>query len=210
MRKLIMAGGLVLASAVGAQAADLIVDEAVAPMDTTLVSSSIYVQLLGGVALQGDVDYYDDYGDSLTGSDTFEAGYSLAGTIGVVVMDGLSVEADAMYTSREYDGGGDTFASASLMGNLKYTVPLNDMFSIYGAAGLGVIGYTLETKDTYNYGGLGYQLIAGVGAKLTDNITAIAEYRYQNTFDVAPWSEDDYYGIQAPTGTVLVGVKLAF
>ena len=203
-----IAGGLVLASAVGVQAADLIIDEAPAPMDTSLVNSSIYVQLLGGVTLEGDVDFYYDDGYYFNGTETFDAGFAVAGTIGVVVMDGLSVEADAMYTSRDNDY--DSFTSASLMGNLKYTVPLNDMFSIYGAAGLGVIGYTLETKDTYNYGGLGYQLIAGVGAKLTDNITAIAEYRYQNTFDVAPWSEDDYYGIQAPTGTVLVGVKLAF
>ena len=206
-----IAGGLVLASAVGAQAADLMVDEAPMAMDTSLVNSSIYVQLLGGVALQGDFDYYhDDSGYVFDSSDTLAAGFAVAGTIGVVVMDGLSVEADAMYTKRNFDEFDAEVSSASLMGNLKYTAQLNDMFSIYGAAGLGVIGYTSKSKDTTDFGGPGYQLIAGVGAKLTDNITAIAEYRYQNTFGVAPAVDDDYYGFQVPTSTVLVGVKLAF
>ncbi|WP_421759344.1 outer membrane protein [Devosia sp.] len=210
MRKFAIAGGLVLAGAMSAHAADLIVDDAAAPMDTSLVNSSIYVQLLGGAVLSGDVDfYYDD--DQYLGTSAFEAGYAIAGTVGVVVMDGLSVEADAMYTKRDYESSSDyNVSSASIMGNLKYTVPLNDMFSVYGAAGLGFIGYQFPDSTPDSYGGLGYQLIAGVGAKLTDNITAIAEYRYQNTFDLAPDSDDYDYGIQAPTSTVLVGVKLGF
>ena len=204
MRKLVIAGGLVLASAVGAQAADLIVDEAPMAMDTSLVNSSIYVQLLGGVALAGSVDY--NFFDTYSTTQDTDAGFAVAGTIGVVVMDGLSLEADVMYSKSAFSGDDIDFTTLSLMANAKYTLELNDMFSIYGAAGIGQIAYTSGSAD---YAGLGYQLIAGVGAKLTDNISAVAEYRYQNTFDFADQDDGDY-SLQAPSGTLLAGLKFSF
>lgn len=211
MLKFALSAGLVLAGVMSAHAADLIVNEEAAPMDTSLVNSNIYVQLLGGVALGGDIGYYH-FDGLYYGSLNFDAGYALAGTVGVVVMDGLSVEGDVLYTKRDYSANSEAGAiSLSLMGNLKYTIQLNDMFSVYGAGGLGIIGYELyDTPPADHYSGLGYQLIAGVGAKLTDNISAIAEYRYQNTFDIAPWDDDSSEAIDAPISTVLVGVKLAF
>lgn len=209
MRKFAIAGGLVLAGVMSAHGADLIVEDAPAPVDTSFVNSSMYVQLLGGAVLAGDEVYYDE-GD-YDGTNKFDAGYAIAGAVGVVVMDGLSVEADAMYTKREYyTGPGHALSTASIMGNLKYTVPLNDMFSVYGAAGLGFIGYDLENITPDAYSGLGYQLIAGVGAKLSDSITAIAEFRHQNTFDRALNPDDSDLAASIPTNTVLVGIKLGF
>lgn len=207
--KVAFAAGLVLAGVMSAQAADLIVDEAPAAIDTSLVNSSIYVQLLGGSMGSGDIHFFEDYGDPAYTA-TYNDDVAFAGTLGMVVMGGLSIEADAMYARRAQDGNtGYTVASTSLMGNLKYTLPVTDMFSVYGAVGVGVINYDMEAGFTYKANGWGYQLIAGAGAKLTDHITAIAEYRYQDTFDIA-YFDDSPEALQAATSTVLVGIKLAF
>ena len=212
MRRILAIGAFTLLGACTSQAADLIVDDAAAPVDTSLVNSSIYVQLLGGVALPGEVTYYYD-GDPGDVHDTL-AGYALAGTLGVVVVDGFSVEADVLHTSRSEDGGdGYTYSTTSLMGNLKYTAGINDTFGVYGAVGLGYVWATSESPDSkgsYDYTGAGYQLIAGVSAKFADNMSGLLEYRYQNTFEPGVDTDDDYYGFSAPVSTVLAGVKIGF
>jgi opacity protein-like surface antigen len=204
MKKLTIAIAAVALGVAGAQAADLIVDEPAVVADP--VVTGFYAQLVGGAALPGVIDY------SSSGEYDMDAGWGIGGTLGVTVMDGLSVELDVLHLSRTmslydyYD-----VATTSVMGNLKYTVDLNDTFSIYGAAGLGYI-FVTETDDsndaTYHGGGFGYQLIAGVGAKVAENITVIGEYRFQNTFN---GSEQDYgQTVDTPTSAVLVGAKLAF
>ena len=118
-------------------AADLIVMSDDAP-DMSALNSQIYVQLLGGVALPHDVTFY--LGTDVDAVDPTVPGYAVAGTLGVVVYDGLSVEADVLHTFRDEEAdGGDTYATTSLMANLKYTAHLNDMFSVYGAVGVGHI-----------------------------------------------------------------------
>lgn len=204
MRKFAIASGLVLAGAMSANAADLIVDEAPATMDTSFVNSSIYVQLVGGVALAGDNEF--DYLGSYALTDDTEAGFAVAGTVGVVVLDGVSLEADVMYTKRAVNQFDGDASSLSLMANAKYTFDINETFSLYGAAGVGHISY--EYGDA-KYNGIGYQLIAGVGAKLTDSISAVAEYRYQNTFEHAE-QEDGDYALNGPTSSVLAGLKFSF
>lgn len=213
MRSCLLAGVFALAGASAAHAADLIIDTApVEPVTTGIADSGIYVQLLGGFVQDLDVTYYQ--GGSVNGTSGTEYGYGVAGTIGVVVMDGLSVEADVLHTSRDYGDAdnGEFFTTTSLMGNLKYTIGLNDTFSIYGAAGLGYIWGTDEAPGYHaDYNGFGYQLIAGASAALTENITGLVEYRYQNQFDNTGNDPDDsFYGLAIPTSTVLAGLKLSF
>lgn len=213
MRSYVFAGAFALLGASAAQAADLIVDAAPpATVDAAYANSSIYVQLLGGVAQNLDVTYYQNGND--TGSSETEFGYAVAGTIGVVVMDGLSVEADVLHTSRDYGeaDNGEFYTTTSLMGNLKYTIQLDDTFSVYGAAGLGYVWGTDEAPGyKADYNGFGYQLIAGVSASLTDNITGLVEYRYQNQFDSSDNIDDGTgYGLEIPASTVLVGLRLSF
>ena len=162
--------------------------------------------MLGGVALPGEVQYYDD-GDPQDAYDTL-AGYAVAGTLGVVVMDGLSVEADAFYSRREEDNVDlYIYETASLMANVKGTVALNDTFSVYGAAGVGMIW---AVNDAFEYSGLGYQLIAGVSAKFTDNVSGVLEARYQDGFSPLVDSNDDASGFSVPVAAVLAGVKFSF
>ena len=209
MRSLLLGAAVVLASAVGVQAADLIVEEAPVVADTSFVNSGIYFQLLGGVVQDLPVNYYENGSDD--GDADTEFGYSFAATAGVVVLDGLSVEADVLYSARDYSYGDETYSTLSLMANAKYTVELNDTFSIYGAVGLGYVwGTDAWSGNSADYGSFGYQVIAGVGAKLTDNISAVAEYRFQDTFDKSNFEGSGDYGLSIPVSTVLAGLKFSF
>lgn len=191
-------------------AADLIVMSDDAP-DTSALNSQIYVQLLGGVALPHDVTFY--LGTDVDAVDPTVPGYAVAGTLGVVVYDGLSVEADLLHTFRDEEAdGGDTYATTSLMANLKYTAHLNDMFSVYGAVGVGHIWLSNfdgpPVSETFELSGWGYQLIAGVGAQVTENVSVVGEYRYQDTFN--PYEIGGDANMTVPTSSVLAGVKIGF
>ena len=146
------------------------------------------------------------------GHDDTDFGYSIAATAGVVVVDGLSIEADLLYSSRDYAHDDvNTYSTLSLMANAKYTVALNDTFSVYGGVGLGYVwGKEDWSSDAADYGSFGFQVIAGVGAKLTDNITAVAEYRFQDTFDKSNYKGSGDYGLSIPVSTVLAGLKFSF
>jgi len=210
MRSILLASAVVLAGAVAAQAADLLVEEAPVAADTSFVNSGIYFQLLGGFVQDLDITYYSN-GEVSSEYDT-DFGYSFAATAGVVVVEGLSIEADVLYTTRDYaHNDTDSYSTLSLMANAKYTVALNDTFSVYGGVGLGYIwGIDDWASGSETYEGFGYQVIAGVGAKLTDNITAVAEYRFQDTLDKSNYQGSGDYGLSIPVSTVLAGLKLSF
>lgn len=200
-----LAAALLAATAVPTFAADLIVDAAAAPMVDTGFLNSRYFQVLGGAALPGSYEYDDGLDYDL------DAGYALAGTVGVVVLDGVSVELDVFHANRvlpDYDYY--SVATTSLMANVKYTAALNDMFSLYAAVGAGVIHVSEQDDnagETYTGNGFGYQLIGGVAAEIADGISLLGEVRYQNSFSdigVQNW------GITVPTASALVGLKFEF
>ena len=208
MNRIFAAAAVIAMGSVGAQGADLIVDEpvVVAPAPE---ATNIYVQLLGGATAGIDFSFFDGSDEYVNATDI---GWAVAGTVGVVVFDGLSVELDGLYTHRNLSDYDDSeIASASIMGNLKYTADLNDMFSIYGAVGLGYIRYydRFEGEDG-EFSGFGYQFIGGIGAEISEGVSLIGEARYQNTFDNAVYDESDDLSLQVPTVTVLGGVKLSF
>lgn len=207
----ILLAATALGFASAAHAADLIVDTAPASVDPSFVDSSIYAQLLGGVVGGLDVQWWEDGNDD--GTTATDPGYAIAATLGVVVMDGVSLEADVLHTSRNSvdNGDDDIYSTTSLMANAKYTLHLNDTFSVYGAVGLGYIWGTENWfGDDYNYDGIGYQVIAGVGMKFTDNITGVAEYRFQNSLDHNNDVDDDTYGLSIPNSALLAGLKFSF
>lgn len=209
MNKIALLAGIALVTlSGGAYAADLIVDEPIA-MTTPAADTTLYFELLGGASLQGTLVY-----DNGSGSDDVPAGGAIAGVIGFGTgLEGLSVEADAFYTQREYSDGDYTLSTGTLMADLKYTINLNDTFGIYGAVGLG--GVYLNDEDTgggttYVDGwGAGYLLKAGVTAKVADQISLMGEVRYTNTFEPVsgePGHDDE----QIETTAVLVGVHFGF
>ncbi|WP_421761848.1 outer membrane beta-barrel protein [Devosia sp.] len=213
MNKFAILTGVALVALTGAaHAADLIVDQPAA-MTTPAADTTLYFELLGGVALQGTLDFYDPSDD---GSVDTEAGGAIAGVVGFGTgIEGLSVEADAFYAQRDYQDKGDyTLKTGTLMADLKYTVSLNDTFGIYGAVGLGGVYLNDSDSDgttTYVDGwGAGYLLKAGVTAKVADQISLVGEVRYANSFEPIASDDINYDDEQAGTTSVLVGVHFGF
>lgn len=207
--KFLAAATAALLSTVSVQAADLVIEEMmIEPAQASSVD--VYIQLLGGIEIGTDYVFNDGGTDF---DNELNAGPALAATLGVVVYDGLSLELDGFYTHRIWTDFDDSFnASASIMGNLKYTVDL-DAVSLYGAVGVGYIHYWDEFNGggVGEFGGFGYQLIGGVGYDISDDITVIGEVRYQNTFSPAEYiTEDDPFTIDVPTVSLLAGVKFGF
>ncbi len=207
MKLSILSAGLVLAGAMSANAADLVVNDPVAVADAGVIDA-LYLQFLGGVALPGAQDWVSDF-DS--GEWALDAGYAIAVTAGVVVIDGLSVEVDGFFTKRAFTDEDGSSSTSSLMANLKYSVDVNDTFALYGAAGVGFIHEAHETGGSETgFNGAGYQLIAGVTADVTENIAVVAEYRYQNSFGPLVSEVYDDWTHQVPVHALLMGAKIAF
>lgn len=208
----LLVGASALTMTTCAMAAD--VPEPMAPIvEAPAADPSIYVQLLGGGIAALDAHYYE--GGVLINTYATEPGFAVAATLGVVVMDGLSLEADVMYSKRSYADPypDDTTESLSFMGNVKYTIPVSDQFAIYGAVGLGHITfgeYATSVDRTDYFPGLGYQLILGAAMDLTENAALVAEVRYQDTFSPLGWVEDDFQSMDVPKLSLLAGVKLGF
>ena len=200
MNKLALLAGAALVTLSGsAYAADLIVDEPAA-MTTPAADTTLYFELLGGAALEGSLEYNDDSSDDL------DAGGAIAGVVGFGTgIEGLSVEADAFYSQRDYLSD-YTLTVGTLMADLKYTVNLNDSFAVYGAVGLGGVYLKDESSSGTVYAdnwGAGYLLKAGVTAKIADQVSLVGEVRYANSFDYID-------GEQAGTTAVLAGVHFGF
>ena len=207
MRKLLLASALLLSTGYAAQAADLIVMPEEEPVAVS-TSPSIYVQLLGGASLGLDVDFFE--GGVNDENYTMDTGFAAAATLGVMVMDNVAIEGDLYWTDRVFTTEPDyDLSTLSAMVNVKAFLPLNEMFTVYGAVGVGHITYGVN-PDEGTYSGWGYQLIAGATADLTENIAVVGELRYQSGFGEIAYDDDDFYGIKAPTASALVGLKISF
>jgi opacity protein-like surface antigen len=188
-------------------AADLIVDSPALAVPTPAVWGG-YVEVFGGATLAGS-SYYE-YASS--GSDyDMDAGLTYGAAVGVMTpIQGLAVEIEAMRSGGKYTGYDYGVDNYSLMLNAEYSVPLSDMFSLYAGAGVGVIKTVYDTEDYDDYysgTGMGYELTAGVSAKITDNLSLFGEVKYQSPFEDI--DANDVF-INYPTTNVLAGLRLSF
>ena len=172
---------LVLATTTsGAFAADLFVPSAAEAL-VDPVGSGIYAIVLGGISLPGTLDFDPGVNFDL------EAGYALGGAIGWQTgLGGLSLELDFMQTRHQLAVQANTFfGTRTLMANAKYTFWLNDSFDVYAGAGLGAYGITRQQVP--GAAGIdwatGFQVMVGADVKVTDKLSVLAEYRYQNSFE---------------------------
>lgn len=215
MKNFILVTGAALCALAGsASAADLIVQEpaVVVPAASDV---GVYLQLLGGAALPGTLNFFNPDG-SEDGGDDLPAGGAIAGVIGIGTgFEGLSLEGDFFLTQRDYlsNGGDYTLTTGTAMAALKYTVSLNDSFGIYGGVGLGGVFLHDEAADGspvyVNNWGFGYLVKAGVTAKVAEQISLVGEVRYANSFapiDGKSTSADE----QSGTAAVLVGLQIGF
>jgi opacity protein-like surface antigen len=177
-------------------AADLIIEQA--PV-VAASSSDVYVQLLGGAALEST---FDDYYD-------IPASWALAGVVGFGTgVDGLSIEGDFFLSQSNYYDDEYTLTTGGVMAALKYTVDLTDSVSLYGAAGLGGV-YLKDAEADTDYvdsegWGAGYLLKAGLTADVAENIALVGEVRYTDAFE-----EIDDVSLDGQAA-VLVGLQIGF
>lgn len=196
-----------------ALAADLIVDQAPSAYDPSPVTSGFYLQLLGGTTLDGTLEYYspfylEDRELEVPGS------LAVAGVIGFGTgIDGLSIEGDFFLSQADYSGDDSyVLTTSAAMAALKYTVELNDTFSVYGAVGVGGVHYYDEDKVNdviyMDAWGTGYLLKAGVTAQIAENVALVGEVRYTDTFSRVEY--ENGYDYQLGTTTVLAGLHFGF
>jgi opacity protein-like surface antigen len=185
-------------------------------VDTSFVTS-VYFQVLGGVALESDLIATDANFDPPDVSDPFpyDHGWAVAGTAGVVVVEGLSVEADVLHTRRVSTDDTSIVTTTSLMANIKGTAHLNEMFSLYAAVGVGLVHINFidpaGIEDDAGANGFGYQLIAGAAANVTENVALVGEARFQDTFGHgAELTDQPDVFVRLPTVSLLGGVRVGF
>ena len=191
-----------LASCIGAaQAADLIVDEAVMPMMAEPAGPSLYVQGLVGLSVTDSLEF--------SGGPSFplELGPAFGATLGINTgLGGLALEVDAMASMHEQTET-SRYGTQTLMINAKYSFTLTDGFDVFAGAGIGAYGiiedYDSGTGTTW---ATGYQVMVGATYGLTDQLAIIGEYRYQNSFEPIDFDGDGTLANSA----VLTGLKLSF
>ena len=208
MKKLLLSTAILLSGAmlVGhATAADLIVDEPAVEAATAGISG-FYFQVYGGATLEGSSNYGGGSDDDMDLGAAFGASFGMMSPV-----PGLAFELDLMKSGGNYDGYDYGIENYSVMVDAEYSVPLNDMFEVYGAAGVGIIYGVYDEADYDDYysgSGFGYQVAIGARAHVTDGMSLFGELKYQNTFSAI----DDGQGseFQYPTLNALVGVRFAF
>lgn len=165
-----------------------------------------YAQIYGGADLAGTLLFGDGEGEDLN------LGPAFGGAIGWETPEGFAVELDALHASRQWNPNTDfSLASTSIMVDAKYSFRLSDAFDVYAGIGVGALNFTeTTTSGTLSAWGMGYQVQLGAGVKLTDNLSAFAEYRYQNSFSPIAMTASTDDSISAPSTLVLAGLKLGF
>jgi opacity protein-like surface antigen len=198
-----------------AMAADLVLD---VPSEPEAVSSDwgqFYLEVYGGATLNGTATI--SYNGNPSYDADLEANTTFGASFGVMTpIEGLAIELDVMkagggaYTAFPREG----HTTYSAMVNAEYSLPLNDMFALYGAAGVGVINsvYAADIGDSYSAMGAGYQLAAGVRAAVTEGVSVFGEVKYQNSFGGIDISDPggDVYSVQYPTVNVVAGLRFDF
>ena len=187
-------------SAASASAADLIIEDTYVSESSTSFTG-FYLEVCGGVTLEADSTYD-------AGSYPMDMGPAVGVALGMQTpVEGLAVELDLMYAGADYTGYDYGVYDVALMANAVYTVPLNDMFELYGQAGVGIVNVTYDSD--YSGLGAGFNVAVGGRVEIIQGLKAFTEFKYTSTFsDVDVDDGNDAIGY--PLGTVLVGLRMEF
>ena len=191
LRVVTLSAAAVLANVVAAQAGD---------------RPEIYAQFLYGGSLTG---LQEAVIQNVALSYNLSSAFAAAGSVGVVVTDGISVELDVFHTSQDLtDLDGYWWTTSSLMAKVKYTLDLNEDVAIYGALGAGMIyGADHYPGIDFHYSGAGFQVTLGGSVDVVDNLAFVGEVRYQDGFEPLQWEKNPTDTRHAPVAAVLVGLK---
>ena len=142
-------------------------------------ASRFYAELFGGADLPSKINF--------VGCCTFDlsTGYAFGGAVGWNTgLGGLAIDLDVLHAHHICTPfPTDYSATTTLMIEAIFNVPLGNVFNVYAGAGIGAVDLiSTDGGVVFSAWGAGYQVKAGVGANLFKNMSAFAEYRYQNSF----------------------------
>ena len=181
-------------------------------MAPTQPAPQYYVDLLGGESLATTLYYF--FNGAPDGSDPVPAGFAGALAVGYGTgVQNLSVEGDVFYTDRRFFNNELDLTTASAMGLVKYTLPIDQTFSVFGAVGGGGFYHhdrsDNNTPDSTNAWVPGYQLQVGASAKVAANVRLLGEVRFEDSFGHVP-GLPNADAEQASMTAVLVGAQFGF
>lgn len=186
-------------------AADLIVDEAVAPAAAAAPTGFYATFFAGGSFASGDMTYSDtSIPVGITFQTDLDPGFIVGGALGMSVYQNLRGEIEFSYMQATVDDSDLpsgfpelTSTGYNLLGNLWYDFENDTDFTPYLGAGVGY-GYNETGAEGENYesSGLLYQLGGGVKFDVADNIALDVGYRYRVLSDASVTMN----GVEPPAG----------
>lgn len=195
-----------LSFASGALAEDMYVEDT---QFTEMASPSewgFYSKAYGGLIGAGTVSIgaVDEYAT--------EVGRAAGLAVGVETpIKGFAIELDLLWTEADLATDPVTVTSISVMADLVYTLDLNETFGVYGGAGLGFIRLydTFDGPTTFDDTQLGYQVMIGAIANLTQNFAITGEVRWQDSFGTYANMFSPGHPVSYGTTSALVGIKVS-
>lgn len=172
-----------------------------------------YAKVYGGVTLPGPLVW--DRGLAPGATFAVDRGWLAGGAVGVVTpIEGLSLELDVTRSTSLYTGFPNSLTGTTVMGNVVFTAPVAEMFSIYGGGGAGVVSVSydnasLNALDSSGTSAAG-QVFAGASLDLTSNFSIFGEARYQTAFGYVRATDSvTTYNIGFSRTAFLGGIKVS-
>jgi len=156
-----------------------------------------------------DIDFTNEVGTYDVGSVSAHDGFGLSAAIGHSFSSGFDVELEYSYRETELDklsgksfsdtfgeteitflqddrdyGDSDQVFLKTLMANAIYNVKNNSIFTPYAGGGIGLGWLELEDGE-FNNTKFAYQLLAGVDAAVSKNVSVLVGYRYLGMGDIS-------------------------
>jgi len=168
---------------------------------------NFYIGAFGGVAFTQDMDF--DEHEHHVDIDFDSVNYHVGAHLGYRVYDYLNLEAEYIFMHSNADctnvystadsslngmhGGGDADVNAVMFNGLFRFDDVNDVFIPFVGVGIGYAHVDIDCVSAPNGvsvisgddGGFAYQILAGVGFKVADNVLASLSYRYFATTDLS-------------------------
>jgi opacity protein-like surface antigen len=135
---------------------------------------SIYLKAVGG----GTFETQQFWGGTYYPMDM---GYNFGAAAGYYLSPNFSLEADVFHTSAQYTTYRNSLNSTSLMANAVLHSGDSMPVDFYAGLGVGMVNLNYHNVAPYDYNEwtFGGQALVGASLPVTDNVSILAEYRYQ-------------------------------
>jgi len=161
------------------------------------INEQFYIEGTAGYTIGTDVE--------LAGMDTgTNGGYFIGGAAGYAFAQGISVEGELAFNSRDFEGISASVDATSVMANLIFDFTMEGRNGGYIGGGVGSINVNIDTPGgSVDDWALGYQFMAGFTRQASEDAILFLEYRYQQAEEISSSGVTAEY-----TGhTVGVGVR---